>query len=91
MNAPCAVLVTLYISLFTLAALSPYALGCNVNNLQQTFLFCFVSIWWSVIADIVINLSLLVGVFVLGLTISLGLAVTCSQVNIHYGSSGFSK
>lgn len=40
------------------------------------------------IADILVNVGMLVSVFILGVTISVGLAFTCTEVNKHYGSSG---
>lgn len=37
------------------------------------------------------NVVMVVTVMVMGITVSIGLAITCSEVNKHYGSSGLQK
>ena len=43
------------------------------------------------IVDILVNAGLVIGVLILGITISVGLAYTCGSVNKSYGFSGLSK
>ncbi len=52
---------------------------------------CACSIWFTVVVDILMNIGLLVVLLVLGITQSVGVAVTCGAINSHYGIKGWGK